>query len=308
MANSYRDEYEKVWKVIESSKGSQQYFTDFNVAMGILFQNNRLTFEHSDNSMPKQCRYNRSKWIHPKGVVTKCEFVPVGSEYTGLFKGAKYGIVRLSNAKGPFESIPGIAIKFFRNNWRSGDIIAMYDLAGQNTCNFFENVLSNHVCPPSSVPLKILEGNFKFASKYTTKLGLSDFARYTEDGIEEKDVRFPFQLFFEPSREAKNRIDSIISKLSEPYDLVDILDNFDFSNLVLYNVYAKDAPGSVLKPTVDDIKKSSSIKLIGVIKIGDSKFIKSLYADTTLFFRHTSMEDDLEYKPEWGGTIRVNQT
>ena len=61
----------------------------------------------------------RVKWIHPLGSCGKVKFVAneVSQRYSGLFKGADYGIARLSLA-GPESGgyKPGMGLKFFRNN------------------------------------------------------------------------------------------------------------------------------------------------------------------------------------------------
>ena len=62
----------------------------------------------------------RIKWINPLGSCGKVKFIfnNVGKQYSGLFKGADYGIARLSLATDPAGGyfIPGMALKFFRNN------------------------------------------------------------------------------------------------------------------------------------------------------------------------------------------------
>jgi len=48
-----------------------------------------------------------------------------------LFKGADFGIARLSLAAPPSGGYkPGMALKFFRNNQISGNIISMFSLEG----------------------------------------------------------------------------------------------------------------------------------------------------------------------------------
>merc|ERR1719290_705115 len=51
----------------------------------------------------------RQKYIHSIGSVGKVEFVASSSSYTGLFTGASYGIVRISLAKEPSESVQNTA-------------------------------------------------------------------------------------------------------------------------------------------------------------------------------------------------------
>ena len=70
----------------------------------------------TEDTMP----YGRIKWIHPLGSCGKVKFVfnDAAKQYTGLFKGADYGIARFSLAADPAAEgfTPGMALKFFRNN------------------------------------------------------------------------------------------------------------------------------------------------------------------------------------------------
>lgn len=70
----------------------------------------------TEDTMP----YGRIKWIHPLGSCGKVKFVfnDAAKQYTGLFKGADYGIARFSLAADPDAEgfTPGMALKFFRNN------------------------------------------------------------------------------------------------------------------------------------------------------------------------------------------------
>ena len=100
----------------------------------------------------------RVKWIHPLGVCGKVKFVfnNASKSYTGLFQGADYGIARLSLALDPADGhfTPGMALKFFRDNQYSGNIISMYELDGQgHNVNFFQNMFSNIIDPPTDIKL-----------------------------------------------------------------------------------------------------------------------------------------------------------
>ena len=70
----------------------------------------------TEDTMP----YGRIKWIQPLGSCGKVKFVfnDAAKQYTGLFKGADYGIARFSLAADPAAEgfTPGMALKFFRNN------------------------------------------------------------------------------------------------------------------------------------------------------------------------------------------------
>lgn len=79
---------------------------------------------------------NSPKWIHSVGAVGAVKFIPVENSegYTGIFKGAQYGIIRFSTslsyntskaspngARGNFN--PSIALKFLRNGVPSANIL-----------------------------------------------------------------------------------------------------------------------------------------------------------------------------------------
>ena len=52
-----------------------------------------LSFDHTGDTMPE----GRVKMTHPRGVSLKVAFRPTeDSPYTGIFKGAKHGIMRIS--------------------------------------------------------------------------------------------------------------------------------------------------------------------------------------------------------------------
>lgn len=61
------------------------------------------TFDTKGDAMPIDFFvFPRPKLIHSVGVVGKVVFRPTeGSPYTGVFKGAKWGVIRLSSAAEP---------------------------------------------------------------------------------------------------------------------------------------------------------------------------------------------------------------
>jgi len=78
-----------------------------------------ITMERELDYMPE----GRKKYIHPRGAVAKVKFIASDlsqKTYDGLFKGADFGLVRLSLAANPGKIgfTPGMALKFFRNHGR----------------------------------------------------------------------------------------------------------------------------------------------------------------------------------------------
>jgi hypothetical protein len=78
----------------------------------------------------------RTKYIHSVGTVGKVKFVSSGSHpFTGIFKGASHGIVRLSSAAEPSLTgsqplAPGIGLKFLRDGMDSSNLVAMFSVDG----------------------------------------------------------------------------------------------------------------------------------------------------------------------------------
>lgn len=72
-----------------------------------------------------------------------------GHSYSGIFKGATNGYVRLSLAKEPVttvqETAPGMGLKFLRDGIDSANLVAMYSVNGQDSWNFFKNDFTTHI-------------------------------------------------------------------------------------------------------------------------------------------------------------------
>lgn len=76
---------------------------------------------------------NRAKYIHSVGTVGKVKFVASPkTPYSGIFKGADKGIIRLSSAVKPTKAklAPGMGLKFLRDGVDSANLVAMYDVDG----------------------------------------------------------------------------------------------------------------------------------------------------------------------------------
>lgn len=145
----------------------------------------------------------RNKGIHCVGSTGKVKFVPNESNhlYTGIFKGAEHGIIRLSVAKPTIpvmkEMAPGMGLKFLRDGVDSANLVAMYSVDGQPSFNYFEHDWSNHIPSFTSKMLIPLAEAFTKATPYINTIGLSDWAAYDQHGNKEQP-RFPWKLRFEP--------------------------------------------------------------------------------------------------------------
>lgn len=89
---------------------------------------------------------HRTKYIHSVGGHGKVSLNTVaGHPFTGIFKGANQGIVRLSSAAKPELGTssplgPGMGLKFLRDGIDSANLVAMYGVNGQpGEWNFFEH-------------------------------------------------------------------------------------------------------------------------------------------------------------------------
>ena len=227
----------------------------------------------------------RTKFIHSVGVVGKVEWKDAGGHpYTGVFKGAKYGIARLSHAQYADNSsrtlpAPGMGLKFLRSGHDSANLLAMYSVAGQESWNFFENDLMNHI-PALNVGSWLLGFKFRTATPNIRQVGISDWSKMGEDGEMEKDPIFPYRLRFHPTGDISFS-DSFHGPVTD--DLVTIP-----KGTKLYEIYALDKPMEI----------GGTEKMIGELFL-TSNLITSKWGDTRLFFRHQDMAEDLRHHPEW---------
>ena len=156
---------------------------------------------------------------------------------------------------------------------------------------------------------------FEQASNCTMRLGLSDLARYLNctdptfklssminkyifihlfllliqlrydqdgDEIEAKDVRFPFEITFNPTGEVhfKNESSNLEEFSKQWKEIKD--------RAALYTVIAHDNP--------NDLFPNGTT--LGTI-IVDGGCTTSKFGDERLHFRHRRIEDDIQFKPEW---------
>jgi len=107
-------------------------------------------FDTPGDEMPCSDNVCRLKTIHAQGSHAKIEWKDLGGHpYTGMFRGADSGYVRMSVAN-PENTVlpliaPGMGVKLLRDGADSANFVAMFSLDGQATLNFFANDFSNHV-------------------------------------------------------------------------------------------------------------------------------------------------------------------
>jgi len=226
----------------------------------------------------------RYKYIHTVGAVGQVQWVDRGGHsYSGLFSGATKGVVRFSLAKEPsppsLNTAPGMGLKFLRDGVDSANLVAMYSVNGQDSWNFFKNDWTNHI-GPGGLDLVPLEIKFSEATNYISEVGLSDWAKYGEDGVMISSLSFPFMLRFHPTGE-----------ISFPDEYVnDFLDDLMSipKGSTLYEIWALDVPTELggTETHIADLVLTSDVTT-------------SNWGDKHLFFRHQDMADDVVIKPEW---------
>jgi len=259
----------------------------------IFFEDMCPTMWNEGDELPTAWTGNtRQKYIHSIGNVATVELVSSGTHpYTGLFKGAQYGVVRLSMAAEPSADVlnttPGIGLKFLRDGIDSSNLVAMFGVDGQPSWNFFANDFTNHIPAAESTALVLLADKFATATPYVQYVGLSDWGERTEDGQVEAEVRFPFMLRFEPTGELS---------FDDAYhgdfqaDLASIPEGS-----VLYRVYGLDQPQAL----------GGTESLIGEL-ITTSPCVPSNWGDNHLFFRHQDMREDVNnYFPDWADYLEA---
>jgi len=240
------------------------------------------------------------------GSVGKVKFVPIGSRqnpyhppaghqnpYTGIFQGASNGIVRISTM---FEPMPncdncaganpnfGMGLKFLRDGVESASLVAIFNLSGQKSWNVFKNSWGTHSPNPSDIrPFHVeLAMVFAQASPHVGQVGLSDWARYGENGriISDSEINYPYKLVFRPTGD-------IVFPDEYHGVLADDLATIE-EDTVLWDVFAWDNPEEL----------GGREEQIGSL-ILTSPLVPSLWGDTKLFFRHQDMRDDFRLRPEW---------
>ena len=172
-----------IWgKVTESDESGSWHF-----AQTLIIDENPV-FDTEGDELACSRLGCRPKTIHAIGNVCKVSWLDLGGHpYTGIFNGgADYGYVRISSAspvdtKTPW-SRPGMGVKFLRDGVDSANFVAMHDVDGQKSLNFFMNEWTAEIPQASNLLLKPLEIRFATASDYIETMGMSDMATYDAAG------------------------------------------------------------------------------------------------------------------------------
>jgi len=259
----------------------------------LFIEDMNLSFDTEGDDMPEQLFQRRPKLIHSVGVVADAQWkvVPNSLGYTGIFEsGCSRMYVRLSLAREPDTSpggyTPGLSMKLLRNGVPSGNMFAMYSLQGQDSWNFFDHDLTNHVPDLSdnaAFILKELRSTFAKASAWPVMIGTSNLALYDETGKNATSPNFPFRLVFHPTTALHN---AFPDAPQQPF--TDVLVKGLANPGPLYNVYA------VVNPN-DPIDQFVHIATISTT----TPVTTTNFGDKYMFFEHTRVEDDFIYRPDW---------
>jgi len=232
----------------------------------------------------------RQKVIHSVGSVCKFNLKIAGdSPFTGVLKANNVarGLVRMGSAL-PVDLksgvVPGIGVKFLRSNVPSGNLVALYSLAPlpDNSYNFFEKTLSNHIGPAEGLAPKVLGKKFEQKSSCITMVGLSDICKFDNDGKQTDAVEFPFELTFKSNVVQFPSTPITQDKLNE--QLGSIAGGTDLFE-VKYRADPKSDP-----------------RVLGTMTT-DGPCVLSKFGDASLFFRHQLVEEDWELQPTWPGYL-----
>lgn len=290
-SQSYSSKLDYYWsKVIANSTRYPEYPLLSNLPTSI-----RTTFDNYRPEMPT----GRQKMIHTTGSVCKVELDIKNSPYTGILgNGVQKGLIRMGGALDPTLMgpglTPGLGFKFPRTGVPDGDFVMLYSLEWGDQWNFFLNNQSTHLEPVGG-PALVLVVKFREGTQCPYQVGISDLARYSQDGTEHTP-KFPFKLFMVPNTalktgEGAHTVDAVHAEL----DAIP-------KGTTLYTTYACQEPaGDEMKPT-EDLSKCGKPLLLGDV-VTTSECTTSWYGDTSLHIRHQRIEEDWKLEPsysKWG--------
>jgi hypothetical protein len=242
--------------------------------IGLFLTPLRAKMDYASDEAPP----NWKKAIHAHASVAKIQFIPADNTYTGLFRGADYGLLRLSVTGDPSDRgfAPGLAIKWLIDNTASEDFSALVSLTGQGkNYNFFANEFSNIVPVVRQIGPKLINLIFMRVTKYPTKISLKRLGEIDQQGRSVVHPVYPTQLFLVPSQTVQF---SESPGRDFRHDLATIT-----PGTVLFSVYAIDSNQGDNQTPQSEQRRNT--QLIGQIKT-TSEFIASSYGDSRLFFRH----------------------
>jgi len=251
-----------------------------------------------DNYLPEMPA-GREKMIHTVGSVCQFELsVNSRSPYTGLLApGRQRGLIRLGSAVDPGSDgvTPGLGFKFPRSGVPDGDFVTLHTLdTGNPQWNFFFKNQSTHTAPTNGFPASLLVRKFKEATDCVFQIGVSDLARYSQNGREHATPRFPFKIMAAVNPQLKTGEGELtLDGIHKEIDAFPV-------GTVLYSLWACGKPvGDEMDPNGENGVSSCG----DAFKLGDirttSQCTTSWYGDASLHFRHTRIEEDWKLEPSY---------
>jgi len=188
-----------VWERANRNHSVERFFTGHEF-QGFFEQDMNHSFDIVSDTMP----VGRIKRTHPRGVVTLLEFIPAhDTPYTGIFRGCKHAIHRISEfslttPETP-KTAPGHAVKFFRDGMASANWFAMFAFDGQPSFNFFKNRWTNILkemdndCARETIGKHLAE-----VTDHTGAMSVMELAEFDQYGRKEPHPHWPFMIEVEP--------------------------------------------------------------------------------------------------------------
>lgn len=236
------------------------------------------------------------------GVVAPVRLVLLPSaqeDFTGMFRGADFGLIRCSSVVEPSKHsklhpvpgmVPMVAMKFFRDDVTSANLVLAHKKSGHGDPNFLAHAVSNHFTENLG-PFAWLLSIFMKNSEFPTFSGCAEFASIDQTGKHEKHPRAPYTIVFLAPEKIRRRRTNITKNLIEQFqDLV--------VGEVLFEVYVVPEPLDSVDFPRGDLGPASAVWRVGEVLL-EAPFVSSVVGDKKLFFQHHLFEGDLEIRPDW---------
>lgn len=259
--------------------------------LGLLLGRMKVKVETRDDFAPEGWK----KIIHRRASVAKVRLEPVpGSPFTGVFRGAECGLLRLSltSAPGDDEVNPGLALKILRDGAPSADVSALVSLDGQGAdFNIFAREYSNFVMPSDRLKLKVSAAVFRRASRHPNKVSFKGFGEVKADGSAEAagTATAPVRVFFVPGEG--------VATPREKGDFREALARAVPAGTTVFRLFAvfdekNDEPSlEAVDATLADPAHRSRAREFARI-VTTSPFVVSAFGDDRLFFRHETFKGE----------------
>lgn len=311
-SKSFREKSDQWWASITADTTRASKYPSVS---GILQESSQTTFDNMKVEMPA----GREKKIHTIGSICKFDLnIARNSPFTGLLgPGRQEGFIRMGSAVDYSNGglTPGLGFKFPRTGVHSGDFVALHDLGFGQSWNFFKSAQSNHIAPPSGLAQTALVKKFNQASQCAPQVGLSDLAKYSQDGVMVAAPKFPFKLFMVPSEAVQTP-----DRKKTPDEVHAEMAAFPVGT-TLYTVYGCRKPMSTeveMTPADGGLEKACGNPILLGDIVTTSRCTTSAYGDAKLQIRHQRIEEDWQLEPSfltgydaakacgWGGKISAN--